>query len=296
MASSQSFGPYQVTDEITHDGSGETATTTATYTITVPDDPSQLTAAPATNAAPFVQAISHVDVGVCNDLANRTYVIQRDDGSGPVNFGSFEAGGDPSLNNLTTPIIKWDGSQNTGTTYKYIYTVPGTWDSASTTLYIKSGSYGNTRDEHDPFGGTVLGIACANTPPAQPQIPADPGTGTQQAAGQQVGQQQVLGERVSPGIARLAGVSGCQRRAFKVSVRGSQIRKVSFKIDGRSVRGVHASASGTVFSITINPNRFKPGSHLVTAKATFTAASNTRSKTMHVRFARCVRTAPAFTG
>jgi hypothetical protein len=83
-----------------------------------------------------------VDVGVCNDIAARTYVIQRDTGNGANDFGSFEAGGDPSLNNLTTAIIKWDGSQNPGTTCRYIYTVPGTWDSAPTTLYIKSGSYG----------------------------------------------------------------------------------------------------------------------------------------------------------
>src|SRR3954452_1911896 len=93
MAATQTTGPYQVTDEITHDGSGDTATTTATYTITVPDEPgSDLLA--ATGAVPFVQAISHVDVGVCNDLADRTYDIQRDTGSGPSSFGSFKVGGD----------------------------------------------------------------------------------------------------------------------------------------------------------------------------------------------------------
>jgi hypothetical protein len=144
----------------------------------------------------------------------------------------------------------------------------------------------------------VQGIACANTPPLQPETPGStPGGGTGQVAGQQVaGQQQVLGERVSRGSARLAGASGCQRKAFKVTVRGNEIRKVSFKIDGKSVKKVSASASGKAFSITIDPSKFKPGSHLVTAKATFSAASNTKAKTMKVRFARCVRTAPAFTG
>jgi hypothetical protein len=304
LAATQNFGPYVVTDAVTHDGSGDTATTTATYTITVPDDPSTtLNSLAATNvaisAAPFVQAISHVDVGVCNDLADRTYTIQRDTGGGPVDFGSFEAGGDPSVNNLTTPIIKWDGSQDLGTTYTYSYTVPGTWDSGPMTLYIKSGSYGNTRDPHEPFSGTVQGIACANTPPQEQPTP--PGgttttTGAGPIAGQQAGQQQVLGERVEAGTARLAGVSGCQRKAFRVKVSGKQIRKVVFTIDGKRVKKVSASANSSVYSITVNPNSYKAGSHLVTAKVTFTAASNTRSKTLRVRFARCVRVAPAFTG
>jgi hypothetical protein len=302
LAATQNFGPYEVTDAVTHDGSGDTATTTATYTITVPEDPSSdVTSLAATNAAPFVQAISHVDVGVCNDLADRTYTIQRDTGGGAADFGSFEKNGDPSVNNLTTPIIKWDGNQDTGTTYIYSYTVPGTWDSVPTTLYIKSGSYGNTRDPHDPFSGTVQGIACANTPPGDGSTPPGGGTTTTTTsgavAGQQIGQQQVLGERVEAGTARLAGASGCQRKAFRVKVSGKQIRKVVFTIDGKRVKKVSASASGTVYSITVHPNSYKAGSHLVTAKVTFTAASNTRSKTMRVRFARCIRTtAPAFTG
>jgi hypothetical protein len=301
LAATQNFGPYQVTDAVTHDGSGDTATTTATYTITVPDDPASLIALAAPANTPFVQAISHVDVGVCNDLADRTYTIQRDTGGGPVNFGSFEDKGDPSVNNLNTPVIKWDGSQNPGTTYIYSYTVPGTWDAVPTTLYIKSGSYGNTRDPQEPFSGTVQGIACSNAPQQQPDPPGGgtitTTTTTGAVAGQQVGQQQVLGERVEAGTARLAGASGCQRKAFRVKVSGKQIRKVVFTVDGKRVKKVSASASGTVYSITVNPNSYRAGSHLVAAKVTFSAASNTRSKTMRVRFARCIRTtAPAFTG
>src|SRR3954452_25210440 len=123
MAATQTTGPYQVTDEITHDGSGDIATTTATYTITVPDEPVAL-ATDSTTSAPFVQAISHVDVGVCNDLADRTYDILRDTGGGPHHFGDFSESADPSINGGNVPLIKWDGSQNPGTTYKYIYPVP----------------------------------------------------------------------------------------------------------------------------------------------------------------------------
>src|SRR3954453_18887685 len=152
LASTQNFGPYEVTDSVTNDGTD----TTATYTITVPNDPNTLVA--ATNVAPFVQDISHVDLRVCNDLAARTYTIQRDTGGGPANFGSFEDKGDPSGNNLNSPIIKWAGNQVTGTTYTYSYPVPGVWIATPTTLYIKSGSYGGTRDPKDAFTGTVDGI------------------------------------------------------------------------------------------------------------------------------------------
>ena len=294
LAATQNIGPYEVTDAVTNDGTD----TTATYTITVPDDPS--TTLSATNVAPFVQAISHVDVGVCNAVQGRTYTIQRDTGGGPSDWGTFEENGDPSIN-LSSPVIKWPGSQDPGTTYIYSYKVPGVWDPTPTTLYIKSGSYGGTRDPADPFTGTVQGIACSNTPPDQPQNPGGGGDTTTTStvgavAGTQVGTQQVLGERVEAGTAKLAGASGCQRKAFKVKVSGKQIRKVVFTIDGKRVKKVSASASGNVYSITVRPNSFKPGSHLVAAKVTFNAASNTRSKTLRVRFARCVRTAPAFTG
>jgi hypothetical protein len=286
VAATQNIGPYEVTDAVTNDGTD----TTATYTITVPSP-----------GGPSIQAISHVAVGVCNDLAARTYTIQRDTGGGPVDFGDFSSKGDPSIDNLTTPVVKWDGSQNNGTTYVYSYTVPGVWNPTPTTLYIKSGSGGGSVDPHDSFSGTVQGIACANTPPNQPETPGGGTPNTPSTAGAVAGQQiagtqQVLGERVEGGTAKLAGASGCQRKAFKVKVSGKQIRKVAFTIDGKRVNKVTKSAAGSVYAITVRPNSFKPGSHLVAAKVTFTAASNTRSKTLRVRFARCIRTAPAFTG
>ena len=274
----QQIGPYTVTDDVTNDGTN----TTATYTVTVPNDTSlSLLAA----AAPTVQAISHVDVGVCQ-LDGRTYTIDPS--------GSFSATGDPSVNNLTSPVIKWNGSQNPGTTVTYSYTVPGVWQASPQTFYIKSGSYGGTRDPNDPFTGTVQGVACQNTP-EQPENPGTPGNNPTTSSQPQVGgQQQVLGERVTRGTARIAGATGCQRKAFKVRVRGTQIRKVVFTIDGRRVTKV--SRSGGVYTITIDPMKYRPGSHLVQAKATFRASSNTRAKTMRLRFARCIRTAPAFTG
>jgi hypothetical protein len=111
------------------------------------------------------------------------------------------------------------------------------------------------------------------------------------------GEQEVAGERVPRGQARLAGATGCRAKPFKMSVRGSQIRRVVFRIDGKRVKTVRRAQNGRVYSISINPKRYSEGSHLVTAKVRFTAASNTESKTLRARFVRCVRrVAPAFTG
>jgi hypothetical protein len=110
-------------------------------------------------------------------------------------------------------------------------------------------------------------------------------------------QQQVLGDVVEPGTARLAGRSGCVARSFYATVRGKQITKVVFRIDGKKRATVSSPDSKGRFKFKVNPKKFKPGSHLLVARSTFAADSNTAPKTMRLRFSRCVKkTAPAFTG
>jgi hypothetical protein len=109
--------------------------------------------------------------------------------------------------------------------------------------------------------------------------------------------QQVLGERIEPGSARIAGASGCVARKFSVKVSGKQILRVEFRIDGKKRATVSKPDSKGRFVFKVDPKKFKSGSHLLVAKSVFNAASNTNAKTMKLRFARCVRrTAPAFTG
>ncbi len=131
-----------------------------------------------------------------------------------------------------------------------------------------------------------------NPPP--PGNTPDPFVPQQQ---QPPGEQQVLGDRVTPGSARLAAATGCQSRPIKVAVRGSSIRRVTFTVDGKRVKKVRTSQAGNVYSITVDPRRYSRGSHLIKATVVFTKASGTRTKTMRARFSRCVRAAqPAFTG
>jgi hypothetical protein len=112
-----------------------------------------------------------------------------------------------------------------------------------------------------------------------------------------VAEQQVLGTRSTPGTAHLAGVSGCVSRSFFASVKGKHIKKVAFSIDGHKRKTVKKADAKGRYKFKVNPRKFKPGSHLLVARASFTTASNTKAKTMRLRFARCIkRVAPAFTG
>ena len=112
-----------------------------------------------------------------------------------------------------------------------------------------------------------------------------------------LGQIVVAGERVEPGTARIAGATGCVARRFNVVVRGTQISRVEFRIDGKKRATLHKPDSKGRYILRVDPKKFKPGSHLLVAKSVFTAASNTPAKSLRLRFARCVRrTAPAFTG
>ena len=107
----------------------------------------------------------------------------------------------------------------------------------------------------------------------------------------------VEGERIEPGTARIAGRSGCVARAFYVTVRGTQIDRVVFRIDGKKRATLRAPDKRGRYRLRVNPRQYKAGSHVVTAQAVFSPDANTRTKKMKVRFQRCIRrTAPAFTG
>jgi hypothetical protein len=108
----------------------------------------------------------------------------------------------------------------------------------------------------------------------------------------------VAGERVTPGTARLGSKTGCQARPFTVRVKGKSIVKVDFAIDGKKRKSVLKPDAAGRWTYKVDPRKFKPGRHKLTAKATFDPDSGTRAKTMTVKFSRCVRAAqaPAFTG
>lgn len=111
------------------------------------------------------------------------------------------------------------------------------------------------------------------------------------------GQIQVLGEQAVSGRAALSGASGCTSRAFNATVRGRQIRRVTFYVDGRRLKVVNARAGRTRYTARVSPAGRRFGVHRVTARVVFVRESGTRARTLVLAFQRCGRqAAPVFTG
>lgn len=127
-----------------------------------------------------------------------------------------------------------------------------------------------------PKAGAVLSEVCT-TPPG----PAPAG-----------------GELCQRGTAAISGRTGCQGTPFRVSVKGREIARVVYSIDGKKVRTLNKANRGSQWVLQVNPRRFRPGVHRVIARTTFSKRSGTNARTLRVAFSRCGRraSAPAFTG
>jgi hypothetical protein len=123
-------------------------------------------------------------------------------------------------------------------------------------------------------------------------------------------EQIVAGEKVIPGSARLLAPTGCVSKPFNARVRGAQVKKVTFKVDGKTVKVLTKPNSGTNFLVRINPAKFKIGVHRITAtvivnNVTVNPDTNAvirtqeqKAKNFRISFQRCARklAAPRFTG
>jgi uncharacterized repeat protein (TIGR01451 family) len=111
-------------------------------------------------------------------------------------------------------------------------------------------------------------------------------------------QQAVLGERVTPGAARLAGPTGCVAKVFTARVRGTKIATVTFVLDGKVIKRFTKPTSAGTYGLRINPAKMKIGVHRLVTKVTFTKGSGTAAKTLRLSFQRCAKrlAKPRFTG
>ena len=100
------------------------------------------------------------------------------------------------------------------------------------------------------------------------------------------------------GSAALTGRTGCQRKAFRVQVRGKQIAKVVFTVDGAKLATLRAPNRGNRFSVMLVPRNLKIGRHRVNARITFAKSTGTRARTLGMVVSRCRRAAvqPRFVG
>lgn len=111
-------------------------------------------------------------------------------------------------------------------------------------------------------------------------------------------EQIVLGERIVPGSAQLVAPTGCVARAFNARVKGENVLKVVFTLDGKKIQTLTKPNSGKNFQIRVNPAKLRIGVHRIQAVVTFTAATKKKPQTFKISFQRCARklAAPRFTG
>ena len=106
------------------------------------------------------------------------------------------------------------------------------------------------------------------------------------------------GELCARGTAAIRGTTGCAGTAFRVVVRGRQISRVVFLMDGKVVKTLTRPNVGSLYVLPVNPRTLRLGVHRVLARTSFRRQSGTAARTLRVTFSRCARraTSPAFTG
>jgi hypothetical protein len=162
------------------------------------------------------------------------------------------------------------------------------------TTATPAGDYPNTACANgvDMLGKTASGCSTVVIVKVTHPTPTAP------AAVSTPGGQAVLGERITPGTARLFGRTGCVSGAFNARVRGTKIARVVFVLDGKTLKSVSKPNSAGQFAVRVNPATMRIGVHRLVAKVTFQTASGTKAKTLRLSFQRCGRklALPRFTG
>jgi hypothetical protein len=147
-------------------------------------------------------------------------------------------------------------------------------------------------DACEPGPITTTTTTTESQPPAPEQQQVAPATPVDQPG------QIVLGERVIAPTSRLLAPSGCVGRTFSARVRGTQIARVVFYVDGKRVKTVTKRNKRGVYAVRINPRRMRVGVHRIVVRVRYRASSPVRSKTLRGSFQRCARqlVSPRFTG
>jgi hypothetical protein len=104
---------------------------------------------------------------------------------------------------------------------------------------------------------------------------------------------------VTPGSARLSGLSGCTlRRTARATVSGRRIVRVTFVLDGRRLRTLTRPDGHGRWSVPLTLSRLPFGGHDLLARVQFASSAATPIRTLRLRFSRCQVAAarPQFTG
>jgi hypothetical protein len=82
------------------------------------------------------------------------------------------------------------------------------------------------------------------------------------------------------------------------TVNGRQIRRVTFMVGGRTVRTVTRADSRGRWTLSVPTSALRRGANRVEARVEFSAASQTRTRTLRITITRCAAQVvrPQFTG
>ena len=104
--------------------------------------------------------------------------------------------------------------------------------------------------------------------------------------------------RPARGTAAFQGPRACPRTtSVSASVRGRQIRRVTFFVRGHKVKTVTKAQNGR-WTLTVRTSSLRRGANAVTARVEFTKASQTKTRTLRITIPRCAAPVvqPQFTG
>ena len=96
---------------------------------------------------------------------------------------------------------------------------------------------------------------------------------------------------------RLRGPSGCVSPRVTLSVRGDEIQRVTFFLDGKKVGTRTARAAARTFRVSVSTSGLRAGVHRVRARVNFSRRSGRRARDHRMSFQRCqAPPSPRFTG
>jgi hypothetical protein len=164
--------------------------------------------------------------------------------------------------------------------------------------------YGKVVTGEDTFTTTLTQPKPPSTPkpPSAPKPPSTPKATPPAPVAQPAPAQAVAGVKTvshpARGTAAFQGPRACPRsRSVSASVRGRQIRRVTFFVRGHKVKTVTKAENGR-WTLTLRTSSLRRGANAVTARVEFTAASGTKARTLRITITRCAAQVlrPQFTG
>ena len=137
-------------------------------------------------------------------------------------------------------------------------------------------------------------------PPAPPVVPTPAPAPVPVKATPPAPAGAVKGVEVRRGSARIAAVRACPITSpVTLRVRGREIRRVTFFVDGRRVASVARASSAGLYTARVDPRRLRVGVHRVRARVQFRSGAGP-ARTLNMSFRTCARPTqavqPHFTG